>query len=363
VTETRDGSGSPVTADLVTQVLGEDLNPHPVKVGGLTMSALGGCRRYGAYLEAGVDMTNPQTSHPAAMLGGFIHEGTLPRLAATIPGAVTEEAVEWTPYEGAAPVRGRLDLAAPGIVVDLKTMSEWKMERFLDHGPQRGHRWQAHGYGEARVQAGQEVDRVQIVAIERASGQVATWEDDHHADRMEPIIEWVEEVRDHAQRDPDAAPRDEYGPGISYLCDVCPFLTRCWGDDARPGRRGPQAADPTDVPAISSALALYRDAMRREREAKDDKAFAGAVIANAPKGVYGSHELRWKRGYDRQPTLDTGKAIDLLTVAGIDPPMKPGAHINPSPIIKAVRGVTATVVPPAEPEAVTEAATQPDPRT
>lgn len=323
----------------IHEVLRGDPWARRPKKGGLTMSGIGVCERKGAYLEAGVPFTEPDSDgHVTASMGNFLHDGLLPRLVQYLQSngtsAVTEVNVRWQPPSGGAPLRGRLDLATPSDVYDLKTYSEWAFERFVESGPKKPHRWQLRTYAGGRRQEGHPVERIHVIGLERGTGDLHMWSEDFHDHHLEEIDEWLRRVRHHAAGNPDDAIREQRGPGVSKECDWCPFLTRCWGPDAVPGEATVQGPPATDA-ATESAARLYLEASQRERKAKDDKTWARALLEGAPAGTYGDLALSWRRGYQQKPRVDAEQATDLLRLAGLEVPMKPGPTVAASVIVKA----------------------------
>lgn len=333
---------SPVTPEFGTAIMRQDLNPHPPRKWGLSMSALGVCRRQAAYLDAGVEPSDPDEGTEAAAIGTWIHDGWLPHAQKGVPGSIINHPVMWLPFGMLQPpVPGTLDMAWLGWVLDLKTMSEWKQERFILYGPEQSHRWQAHGYGEARRQDGHDVKMVQVFSILRANGRTASYVEEHTPEVVAEMTAWVDESRHYATTDPDQAPRDQRGPGVSKACDWCPFLRRCWGDDARPEQIG-KGQQVFDDYAVREAVKLYAAASAKEKEAKTEKDWAKAMIGDAPAGIYGDFKLRYQRAGGRKAAVDADVAAYRLEQAGIEVPYTDGAPGRKGPRVSPIRGKSTT---------------------
>lgn len=238
---------------------------------GLSMSYLGGCRRESAYRIAGVEpdaqyvevMDEDQAR--AAMVGTWIHDGLLPELAALLAGGEHEKRVELVvpigpTVDGVTPltkVDGSTDCytrAAGGGVIDLKTVGAYKLGDIDVYGPRERHRTQVRGYAAALVQMGMPVAWTAWVYLDRGDGTVKTVVEPFGEEEYVSVLRRVQHLVQLAE-DPDYAPRDERGPGLSWVCDGCPFLRRCWGENAEPGS--------------SRAIAVHDDA---------DIAFAGEQV-------------------------------------------------------------------------------------
>ena len=113
----------------------------------------------------------------------------------------------------------------------------------------------------------------------------------------------------------DTAPRDERGPGMSFACDECWWLRRCWGPEAQPGDT--RAIAVHDDPDREAALLLYDDARSRESAAKRDKEYAVALLGDTPYGKYG--RATYGRG---NPSFrdDQSAAVAKLKAIGLPVP-------------------------------------------
>jgi hypothetical protein len=287
IMEVREQIGAALQGAFLDENAGRARRP-----GALSLSGLGGCGRAGAYALAGTDPSDdPEPDEArAATLGTYAHDGLLPRMAARIPGAVFETPVVLNAFGVRIP--GTLDLAWAGVMLDLKTVGERRLHGVRRRvGPYRDHWLQVMGYALARHQAGHPVRWVAWLYLDRATGdhEIMVEEFTNRAalavlDRVRRLQAWAAE--------PDKAPREGRGPGVSLACDGCAWLRRCWGPSAVARRKGTQTAVAHDVPAVERLLELLDDASRRRGEAGRDYEFAKLALAATPKGTYGQWSLR-----------------------------------------------------------------------
>lgn len=286
----------------------------------LGLSSLGRCTREGAYRLAG---TGPSDSPPpregrAANLGTWQHEGLLPLLAKVLDDQPSDVEREVVLRAGGISLTGHVDLLYGPAVVDLKTVGEHRLGR-ADGGPFPDHRVQVGGYALALRQAGHDVRFVAWLYLDRASGNQRVHVQEWTTSLGLLVVDRVAQLRRWALA-PDDAPRDERGPGLSMACDECPWLRRCWGEDARPGVVGGQGRLAPDDPAVAAALDLYAQARTRESDARADKEFARAVFTQASEpGTYGA--WRWYTGRDTTEP-DTSAAVALLAELGVEVPYR-----------------------------------------
>lgn len=284
----------------------------------LTMSGLGGCTRQAAYRLARTkpseDLVHGEMRE--ANIGTMIHAGLLPILAKLLDGA-EEIAVELR--VGATTIKGRSDLYVPALrlVTDLKTISPYKLA-VLGNDAAPAHRVQVAGYALAVRQRGEDVDWIAWIYLDRASGTEHLVVEPFTDDVATLVIDRCVELENYAT-DPENAPRDERGPGLSIVCDQCPWLRQCWGNDASPGVVGAQRILAQHNDGVAQALALYDEARGRAKEAKADQEFARAMFAGYTPGSYGEFEFRFSSGAE---TADKDAAIALLADAGIPIPTK-----------------------------------------
>lgn len=292
-------------AFLAATAAGQAARNHAV----LSMSALGGCTKAAAFKVAGRPMTNPPVPEEAreALLGTWLHEVLLPLLAKLIPGSVIEDGVVLR--AGGLEVPGRLDLANPYVVWDLKTVKEWRLAgvRKLD-AAYVAHWLQVMGYAYARWQAGHPVRFVVWIYFDRSTGQVhieteafvPPVDGQPLPPQIAAVIRRAEEIA-FWSRDPDHAPRElarvdgrteePYllrgpGPKGSVQCDRCEFLTACWGKTARRGEHGAQRILTATPEGIVAALSMYARGAGLTSEGTGLKDFAKLALDGVPHGVY-----------------------------------------------------------------------------
>jgi hypothetical protein len=286
----------------------------------LTMSGLGGCTRACAYSIAGTEASDvpPEEEGRQAMLGNVLHEWLLPRMAAMFgPDAEVEKPVQLS--AAGLTISGTLDLVWNGIVVDLKTVREYRLHGVRRHGTYTEHEAQVYGYALAEHQSGNPIRWVAWLYFDRATGDVEIRVEPFTNARAFAVIDRVENLKTFAA-DPDRAPREARGPGLSYACNRCPWLRRCWGDDAVPGEIGAQASIALTDPGVEFALALYKQASDAGGQAKLDQMFAKAILAQVKPGRYGPWNYR--RGKDGT-VLDQEQVREDYAAAGKEPPKKP----------------------------------------
>lgn len=299
-------------------------NPH-----GRWLSTLGDCTRAAAYRLAGTepsDVPDPEEKRPA-WLGTWQHAGLLPLLAAQLPGADIEVPVTVT--IAGVEFRGRIDLDWPGVAVfDLKTVGENKLARVRRDGrPYPAARLQVLAGALGKLQSGEPPEWVAWHYLDRASGEDYLIVEPFTNGGALEVIDRVRTLTSYAE-DPDQAPRDERGPGLSFACDGCPWLRRCWGPDATPGRKGPQASLVRTREDVIQALLDYDDARGRASQAAKDKEYAAAKLDRSRYGVYGplpdrpELAVKFFRSRDGEQ-LDQEAARALIEELGGEVPMQP----------------------------------------
>jgi hypothetical protein len=293
----------------------------------LTMSGLGGCTRRNAYALAGVE---PSDVHPPeqarqALLGTGIHTWFLPALARVITARLGQVcAVERRVALDAAGIRivGQLDLAFDTVVLDLKTVREWKLHgvrRRGDRGAYTEHRVQVGGYALAEWQAGRRVEWVIYLYMDRTTGDVHPVVERFDNTAAVAVLDRVATLTRFAKENPDAAPREARGPGVSLACDRCPWLRRCWGPTAVPGETGPQTQLAATPDGLIEVLKLALAATTVLSQAAADKDFAKLVLSGTKDGTYGGYKLSRGRDGERD---DVEAMRKILTDLGIDIPKR-----------------------------------------
>lgn len=286
----------------------------------LTMSGLGGCTRQAAYRLARTPPSEDQVHGEMreANIGTMIHAGLLPNLALLLGG---QEEIAVQLRAAGLVINGRSDLYVPGLatVCDLKTVGLYKFGA-LSETVNRSHRLQVAGYALGAQQSGLDVQWIAWVYLDRSSGADYVIAEPFTEELVELVEQRCAELAAYAA-EPDAAPRDERGPGLSFVCDGCPWLRTCWGEDAEPGVVGAQRILARDHDGVARALALYDEARAREKVAHDDKEFARAMFGDYEPGQYGDFSFSWSSASE---TDDRDAALGLLAQAGIPVPRKRG---------------------------------------
>lgn len=267
---------------------------------GMSLSGLGGCSRVVAFRVAGVEPTDPDLDgdKKQATLGTWLHGGLLPMLRLKLRGARTEVPV--TLSGGGLTLPGHVDVwwrrkSGGDVVDDVKSVKEYGLAYVRTWGPKQIHEDQVDGYALAlRQTKGADVRWTSLTYVDRATGDHEVFvrpfgprEAARVMERLTMIARW----RD----DPLAAPRDEDGPGLSWLCDHCPWLKACWGPRAKPGDYSVVGLDPEEHDAIEAALEEYDAARAAIKEAEARQLKARALLDHARPGQYGEMALAWAR--------------------------------------------------------------------
>jgi hypothetical protein len=295
------------------------------------ISSLPGCRRQAGYQHHQVphDQGWQLLPKPEAWLGTWIHKGVLPSLRTLLHPARIEMPTTWRPGDLPA-VPGKVDLyrQRSALVLDVKTVRNVSRVRRL--GPWPLQMLQPAVYGAALRQARKPVEWLALLYISREDG-------DWHL-HIEPYDEaLVDQARERWAQvvgadDPQQLPQDNRGPGLSRICDECPWLRRCWGPNAKPGVADVQGLDPVDMDAVVAALDLYEKATsvkqaadRTSREADKDRKWARALLEGVPPGTYvgvhGSLTLTWAPGQNR---MDQQAVKEVLASLNVGVPYKRG---------------------------------------
>lgn len=281
VEEDRERIEAATRRAFVAESASRQRHPH-----NFSLSKVGGCRKAAAYTIAKTPVSDPDlpvSEGRAANLGTWEHAGLLPRLAEQLPGSAVEVPV--TLRIAGLVIPGSIDLDDPLTVVDLKTVGEYRLSGVVrKNAAYYNHKMQGGGYALARLQEGRPPRSVAFHYLDRANGDECIVVNPFTNAYAAEVVDRIEEVVDLAES-PDTAPRDERGPGLSFSCDECPWLRRCWGPDAEPGDT--RAVAVHNDPEREAALLLYDDARARESAAKKDKDYALALIGDAPYGEYG----------------------------------------------------------------------------
>jgi len=281
-----------------------------------------------------------------AILGTWIHAGYLGVMRREY-GGVTEIRLATDRLQSSADVYYPSEF----IVEDGKTVG-WSLDRMRIYGPRVPQLFQVHIYGdllrrglfgpsERRLAGPQPVTDVRVRFICRADG-------DEHIDQRpyDPEITalawaWLDSVL--ATEKPEDAPRDLPGPGLSTICDSCPFRSKCWPEQAG---KAPQSVLVRDDADVQTALEEYERARLAEAEAKAAKALARAKLDASEPGVYGHLSLGWsggKPGGEPGTEPDVDEMVALMEAAGLPVPKRAKRAKAPSIVVKRAPQAPASV--------------------
>jgi hypothetical protein len=297
-------------------------------------SSVGSCRRRAAYGLQGhpADDGWVPTAGVQAAIGRAVHSFVLPQLRRVLHPARIELETTWRP-EGLPPIVGHVDFyrRRSALVLDLKTVSRHQFNRAADEGGKHKDWLQVHANAAGLRGEGKPVEQVALLYVctetsqDRADDEGLLLVRQVDYDLLREVTRWWTDVAgpDHGDALP---PRDEPGPGLSWMCDGCPWLRACWGPDAKPGRTGPQAAVDDEARAAALDLLTQSQVTRSAgnalvKAADKDRDFAEAVLGGTPDGTYageaGTFRLSWGRG---QVRADTGAMRGFLTDMGVGIP-------------------------------------------
>jgi hypothetical protein len=282
-----------------------------------------------------------------AILGTWIHAGIL-AAARKEYGWVIERSVEDETIKGhidavqldshtAARLPKRLRPLLPAeestVVEDVKTKSTYQWDSVLRYGASEAEIRQVLLYadllrseGFADVEGQRQlahlgpvnVGRIRFRFINRDNGDDHVQEMAFTSERARGARWWVQQIRDAIV--PEDLPRSFQGPGISIICDNCPFKTACWGGIAA-GRR-PQSILIHDDAEREAALAEYVEVSEQLKPLKERQKFLRAKLDRSEPGVYGENVLTWSGG---NPTKvdDVDAMVALFERAGLEVPRGP----------------------------------------
>ncbi|WP_424216975.1 hypothetical protein ACN20G_33315 (plasmid) [Streptomyces sp. BI20] len=324
------------------------------------------CQRRAGYILAGAPRDNPHADKRRAILGTYIHTGLL-ESARREDGWLVEKEVSDGVVRGhidavhldaetaaRVPKRHRPRVPADVVTVeDIKTKSLGGWDRVVRFGATAAEMRQVllyvdllrrvgfadipgqrylHRLGPLNVQA----VRFRFICRDTGAEHVQTIPIDEWL--LEQARWWVERV--HEAGDPEDLRRDHDGPGLSAVCDNCPFVRSCWPEQ-EPGT-APQTILVQDDEARAEALAEYVAAHERWRRADAAKKLIRKTLDSAPEGIYGENSLRWTGGKEKEEvdvqamvdafdeadltvpmTPDTDRMIALMKAAGLVVPMRP----------------------------------------
>ncbi|MGW3121341.1 PD-(D/E)XK nuclease family protein [Streptomyces sp. NPDC001107] len=303
------------------------------------------CARRAGYLLHGRTPTDVGEKRKA-ILGTWLHEGALEAVRQEY-GWIIERRVEDDTIRGhidavqldgptasRLPKRLRPSLPAEEVTVeDVKTKSPFQWDAILRYGASEAELRQVLLYadllgteGFADIEGQRQlarlgplpVGRIRFRFINRDSGEDHVQEMPFTAERAQGARWWVEQVR--AAQTPEDLPRTFAGPGLSAVCDNCPFKSACWGP-AVAGRR-PQSLLIHDDAERAKALAEYVEVSAQIKPLKDRLKQLRDQLDGSEEGVYGDNVLTWSGG---NPTKvdDVDAMTALFRQAGLPVPVAP----------------------------------------
>ncbi|WP_425834223.1 PD-(D/E)XK nuclease family protein [Streptomyces fractus] len=306
------------------------------------------CARRAGYLLHGYTPTDTGPKRKA-ILGTWLHAGLL-EAAREEFGWITERRVEDDTIRGhidavqldrdtaaRLPKRLRPERAAEVTTVeDVKTKSTYQWDTIRRHGASDAEIRQVYLYadllrseGFANIDGQRQlarigpvpVGRIRFRFLNRDSGDDHVQEMEFNAERARSARGWVAQVR--AAATPEQLPRTFPGPGLSAVCDHCPFKTECWGPLAAAAR--PQHLLVHDDAERARVLADYVEVTEEMKPLKEKQKFLRAQLDGAEPGVYGDNVLTWSGG---NPTKrdDVEAMAALFRKAGLTVPMAPDSE-------------------------------------
>lgn len=322
------------------------------------------CSRRAGYIVHDVERTHSPDMR-AAILGTYIHQGLLEEarreygwlVERTVTDEVLRGHIDVVQLDAATaarlPKRHRPSQPADVVTVeDVKTKSGRIWDRVLRYGPTPAEMRQVLLYADLLRTAGFadipgqrylhrlgpiDVQRIRFRFVCRDTGEEHLQEFDFDPWLASEARWWVDRVLEAAS--PEELRRDHDGPGLSVICDNCPFRETCWPDVA-PGRPA-QTILVHDDSDRAQALAEYVRGHEMYREGKRLKEVARAMLDDSPEGNYGANHLGWNGGNPKDevdvPTMverfedadlvvpllpDTPRMVDVLRRAGMTVPMR-----------------------------------------
>ncbi|MFE3196860.1 hypothetical protein [Embleya sp. NPDC059237] len=303
------------------------------------------CERRAGYVLHRTPKTD-QVDKRKALLGTIIHKGVLEPARTHFRWIVEREVTD-------GPMRGHPDIVQldtttarglpwvmrPRIPAEVCTLEEVKSkpdyvwERVLAYGATRYEIRQAtlyagmlreNGFADIRGQktiaslGPIAIERIRFRFIHRGTGEERVQEFAHDGRLLAEARWWVQRVRESER--PEDLRRDFPGPGLSPMCDQCPFRTACWGG-APPGRAPQSVLVSTDAERIE-AIAEYMRASADAAAATARRDFARAKVDGMEAGRYGDLDLSW-RGGNPQQGVDVEALVDWYELADLVVPLVP----------------------------------------
>ncbi|ANP53668.1 hypothetical protein AVL59_32655 [Streptomyces griseochromogenes] len=303
------------------------------------------CSRRAGYILHGAERTHSPDMR-AAILGTYIHQGLLEDarreygwlVERTVTDEVLRGHVDVVQLDAvtAARLPKRHRPVEPADVVtveDVKTKSGRVWDRVVRYGPTPAEMRQVMLYADLLRRVGfadipgqrylhrlgrLDVKRVRFRFVCRDTGDEHLQEFDFDPWLAAEARWWVDRVLDAAT--PEELPRDHDGPGLSVICDNCPFRDACW-PDVPPGRPAQTILIQDDADR-AQALADYVRGHELYREGKRLKELARAKLDDSPEGDYGANHLGWSGGNPKEEP-DVVAMVERFEDADLVVPMVP----------------------------------------
>ncbi|MCX5206704.1 PD-(D/E)XK nuclease family protein [Streptomyces sp. NBC_00237] len=303
------------------------------------------CSRRAGYIVAGAERTHVGDKK-AAILGTYIHKGLLEDarreygwlVERSVTDGVVRGHIDVVQLDAATaarlPKRHRPVEAAEVVTVeDVKTKSSRVWDRVVRYGPTAAEMRQVLLYadllrtvGFADVPGQRYLHRLGPVDVQRIRFRFVCRDTGEEEIQEFPFDEWLAvQARWWVDRvmeaeSPEELRRDHDGPGLSPVCDNCPFRDACWEGSA-PGAPA-QTVLVHDDADRAKALADYVRAHEKFRESKRVKELARAMLDDSPEGNYGANHLGWGGGNDKEET-DVQALVEKFEDADLVVPMVP----------------------------------------
>ncbi|MEV0370639.1 hypothetical protein AB0I10_12535 [Streptomyces sp. NPDC050636] len=294
---------------------------------------------------AGAERTN-EGDKRAAILGTYIHKGLLEDarreynwlVERSVSDDVIRGHIDVVQLDAATAARlpKRHRPIEPSDVVtveDVKTKSSRVWDRVVRYGPTAAEMRQVLLYasllrtvGFADISGQRYLHRLGPVEVARIRFRFVCRDNGEEHVQEFPFDEWlaaearwwVDRVLEAAS--PEDLRRDHDGPGLSVVCDNCPFVDACW-PRAAPGKPA-QTVLIRDDADRAKALSDYVRAHERFRESKRVKEKVRAMLDDSPEGNYGANHLGWGGGNDKEEP-DVQAMVDQFEDAELVVPMVP----------------------------------------
>lgn len=287
-----------------------------------SISQLSGCTRRAAYSLGCVEPSEecPEEESRAANLGTWEHAGLLPQIAKQINGEVE---VPVTLNVSGTEIPGMIDVSHPEMVLDLKTVGEWRLQAVRRDGAFSDHIMQVAAYALAKLQSGECPKWLVLMYMDRASGEDEILVEKFTNEHVELVLDRVREILFWVNGDPDQAPRTKangaalLGPGYSFICNSCPWLRRCWGDDAK---RGEYQQRTFENKKVEELLEEYVSVNKTWSDTNTRKKEIACLLESTQHGVYGNYTYR------RSPDTmvdDLHESIGIMRILGYEIPQRP----------------------------------------